>query len=66
MKNVVYKTFTELSSVQCSSKRTKPKCTLFFVGPNGVEKTELEKSLAKFLFGDEKNCIRFDMSEYNQ
>jgi len=66
VKNVVYKAFTGLSGVQYSSKRTKPKGTLFFVGPTGVGKTELAKSLAKFLFGDEKNCIRFDMSEYNQ
>ncbi|MHB9308697.1 AAA family ATPase, partial [Fusobacterium polymorphum] len=38
---------------------------LFFVGPTGVGKTELAKSLASFIFGDENACIRFDMSEYN-
>ena len=29
------------------------------------QQTELAKSLAQFLFGDEEACIRFDMSEYN-
>jgi ATPases with chaperone activity, ATP-binding subunit len=42
-----------------------PKGALFFVGPTGVGKTELAKSLAAFLFGDEDACIRFDMSEFN-
>ena len=35
-----------------------------FLGPTGVGKTESAKSLAKFLFDDEKSLIRFDMSEY--
>jgi ATP-dependent Clp protease ATP-binding subunit ClpA len=42
-----------------------PKGALFFVGPTGVGKTELAKSLASFLFGDEDACMRFDMSEFN-
>lgn len=35
-----------------------------FLGPTGVGKTELAKSLASFLFGDEDAMIRLDMSEY--
>jgi ATP-dependent Clp protease ATP-binding subunit ClpA len=37
---------------------------LLFLGPTGVGKTELAKSVAEFLFGDEKKMIRVDMSEY--
>jgi ATP-dependent Clp protease ATP-binding subunit ClpC len=35
-----------------------------FLGPTGVGKTELAKSVADFLFGDEKKMVRVDMSEY--
>lgn len=54
-----------LSGIQHSAKMSKPKGVLFFVGPTGVGKTELAKTTAEFLFGDENACIRFDMSEYN-
>ncbi len=43
---------------------SKPDGVLLFLGPTGVGKTELAKSLADFLFGDEKKMIRIDMSEY--
>ncbi|MFT3764040.1 MAG: AAA family ATPase [Minicystis sp.] len=42
----------------------RPVGTLLFVGPTGVGKTELAKSLARTLFGDESRMIRLDMSEY--
>jgi len=42
----------------------KPIGSFIFLGPTGVGKTELAKALAEFLFNDEKNLIRTDMSEY--
>ena len=65
VESVVKKAFTGLSGMIHSTKAQKPKGVLFFVGPTGVGKTELAKSLAEFLFGDEEACLRFDMSEYN-
>lgn len=65
VKDVIIRAYTGFSGLQHSSKQKKPKGTLFFVGPTGVGKTELAKSLASFVFGDENACIRFDMSEYN-
>ena len=43
---------------------TRPTGTFMFIGPTGVGKTELAKTLASFLFGDEKALTRIDMSEY--
>ena len=42
----------------------RPIGSFLFLGPTGVGKTELAKTLAKTLFDDEKNMLRFDMSEY--
>jgi len=46
------------------SDETRPIGSFLFLGPTGVGKTESAKTLAKFLFDDEKSLIRFDMSEY--
>ena len=43
---------------------SRPLGSFLFLGPTGVGKTELAKTLAKTLFDDEKNLIRLDMSEY--
>ena len=43
---------------------TKPIGSFLFLGPTGVGKTELAKSLAAYLFDDETNMVRIDMSEY--
>jgi ATP-dependent Clp protease ATP-binding subunit ClpC len=42
----------------------RPSGSFIFLGPSGVGKTELAKTLAEFLFGDEGHLIQLDMSEY--
>jgi ATP-dependent Clp protease ATP-binding subunit ClpC len=42
----------------------RPSGSFIFLGPSGVGKTELAKTLAEFLFGDETSLIQLDMSEY--
>jgi ATP-dependent Clp protease ATP-binding subunit ClpC len=42
----------------------RPSGSFIFLGPSGVGKTELAKTLAEFLFGDEQSLIQLDMSEY--
>jgi ATP-dependent Clp protease ATP-binding subunit ClpC len=59
-----------VSKVLCTSKLrltlnpSRPKGIFLFVGPTGVGKTELARSMAEFLFGDEEKIVRIDMSEY--
>lgn len=46
------------------AERHGPLAVFLFLGPSGVGKTEMARSLAKFLFSSEANMIRLDMSEY--
>ena len=48
------------------NKKGQPMGSFFFLGPTGTGKTELSKSLAAFLFGDESALLRFDMSEFKE
>ncbi|MEA5117476.1 MAG: AAA family ATPase, partial [Propionicimonas sp.] len=48
------------------SDPNRPTGSFLFLGPTGVGKTELAKSLADFLFDDETAMIRIDMSEYSE
>jgi len=47
------------------SRPRKPLASFMFIGPTGVGKTELAKTLAEFLYGNKERIVRFDMSEYN-
>jgi ATP-dependent Clp protease ATP-binding subunit ClpC len=61
-----------ISAVSKAIRRTRaglkdpkrPSGSFIFLGPSGVGKTELSKTLAEFLFGDEDSLIQLDMSEY--
>ncbi|MDO4502868.1 MAG: ATP-dependent chaperone ClpB [Coriobacteriia bacterium] len=46
------------------SDPNRPIGSFLFLGPTGVGKTELAKALAEYLFDDERNMVRIDMSEY--
>ncbi len=48
------------------SDPNRPTGSFLFLGPTGVGKTELAKSLADFLFDDERAMVRIDMSEYSE
>jgi ATP-dependent Clp protease ATP-binding subunit ClpB len=45
-------------------RANRPIGAFIFLGPTGTGKTELAKAIAEFLFDDEKNIVRMDMSEY--
>lgn len=48
------------------TQTNRPIGSFMFLGPSGVGKTELAKTLARVVFGNEKNIIRIDMSEFSE
>lgn len=53
-----------LSGAHQSHSNQGPRAVLFLAGPTGVGKTELAKSIAEMVFGDEGAIVRFDMGEF--
>ncbi len=63
--DIVRRAMVGMSGIQAPMSK-RPRGVLFFAGPTGVGKTELAKTLAQAVFGDENSLIRFDMSEYRE
>ncbi len=74
MKNMVIGQDEAIKQIGSAIKRAragvrnenKPIASFLFVGTTGVGKTQTAKALAKMYFGDSKNMVRLDMSEYQQ
>jgi len=62
--DILKRSVMSLTGAQARSGGSRPRGVLFFAGPTGVGKTELAKTLTELVFGDERACIRFDMSEF--
>jgi ATP-dependent Clp protease ATP-binding subunit ClpA len=65
IEKIIKRAVTGMSGMQNASGGDKPRGILFLAGPTGTGKTEIVKAVTELLFGDEKACIRFDMSEYS-
>ncbi|MDR2454079.1 MAG: AAA family ATPase [Bifidobacteriaceae bacterium] len=64
--DVVIRSAMGLTSAHQAKPGGAPRGVMVFAGPTGVGKTELAKSIAELVFGDEQAMIRFDMSEFRQ
>ncbi len=64
--DILKRAIVGMSGLQHSDSSAKPRGILFFAGPTGTGKTELAKAITQCIFKDERNMIRFDMSEYGQ
>lgn len=62
----VKKIVRTLKSANLGLQKNKPFASLLLVGPSGVGKTELAKTLAEELYHDEKSLIKLDMSEFSE
>lgn len=54
-----------LTGAHTRSSQARPKGIMFFAGPTGVGKTEMAKTIADMIFGDDRAVLRFDMSEFS-
>ena len=63
--DILKRTSIGLTGAQAPSSASRPRGVLFFVGPTGVGKTEMAKTIAQVVFGDASAYLRFDMSEFS-
>lgn len=63
---ILYRSFAGLSGAHLASSGSRPRGVLFFAGPTGVGKTEMAKTIARIIFGDQDHYLRFDMSEFSE
>ena len=64
--NILYRSYAGLSGAHVGKAGSRPRGVLFFAGPTGVGKTEMAKTIAKIVFGDQDHYLRFDMSEFSE
>lgn len=64
--DIIKRAVVGMSGLQHSGSRSKPRGIMFLAGPTGTGKTELAKAITENIFKDERNMIRFDMSEYRE